>query len=250
MLAFAERGQGMFTFGFLTIIVFANVIATIKLWRETARRRRKPKSKFMNALLHGEPITPKHLPPKAIGESFPSRVNDEDKLFFDEFADFADAVNDLLAGSPWRLQELPDTELKCARFSDGPTFGRRYAIFHNQVSSGTLEISADFPFYISEKKVRMHIKLNWILLFAFDAVDDFLASVAAHVCYSGVNTKEYFETNLAIHRALLGLLWETEQVPELEIADGYWGGLELRLGGSASWYFVRREALRKRLAAN
>jgi len=49
-------------------------MATIALWRDSARKPEKLKRKFTAALLHDEPITPRHQPPKAIGERFNSLV--------------------------------------------------------------------------------------------------------------------------------------------------------------------------------
>jgi hypothetical protein len=54
--------------------VLLNVMATIALWRDSARKPEKLKRKFTAALLHGEPITPRHQPPLAIGERFNSLV--------------------------------------------------------------------------------------------------------------------------------------------------------------------------------
>jgi len=49
-------------------------MATIGLWRDSARKPEKSQKKFTAALLHGEPITPRHQPPKAIGERSTSLV--------------------------------------------------------------------------------------------------------------------------------------------------------------------------------
>jgi len=83
----------MMTFEVLAIIVFLNVMATIALWRQAARKPEKLNKKFRNALLHSAPITPNHQPPNKIGESAPSLVRLQDLLFFDDFRDFGDVVN-------------------------------------------------------------------------------------------------------------------------------------------------------------
>jgi hypothetical protein len=132
------------TFEVLTVIVFLNVIATISLWHAAARKPDKLKKKFLSKLRDSKPISPKHRPPKNIGDdAFPSLATREDRLFFDDFRDFADVVNwwlgDEHVGGPWRLQELPDTELRLSLGDSRPSFGRRYDIFYNQVPVGTLE---------------------------------------------------------------------------------------------------------------
>jgi hypothetical protein len=116
------------TFEILTIIVLLNVGGTITLWQQLQQAARKPpkfKKKFLNALLHSEPIAPRHDSPKTISGSL---VTPDDRVFFSEFTHFAAVVNwwfaDRHVGSPWRLQELPDTELKLG-FSDMPDYGRR-----------------------------------------------------------------------------------------------------------------------------
>src|SRR5215831_4387881 len=132
------------SFNFLAVVVLLNVMATIALWRVAARRPERLKKKFISALVRGAPITPRHQPPKAIGEGFDSLVGNDDRQLFKDFAEFADVVNWWLVetdgGSPWRLQEMPDTELKLPPLED-PAFGRRYSIFHNQIRLGTLEVS-------------------------------------------------------------------------------------------------------------
>ena len=93
----------------LTIIVVLNVLATIALWRKAAHRPEKLKKKFLNQLLHSEPVTPKHEPPPALKKDAWG-VNEKVLQFFDDFREFANVVNWWLAdehvGSAWRLQEL------------------------------------------------------------------------------------------------------------------------------------------------
>src|SRR5215475_6483098 len=95
----------------LTVIVLANVVVTIALWLESARRtpQFKLKKKFINQLLSfsSKPITPKHQPPKS------ESLNPNNQRFLDDFADFANIINARFEGwSAWRLQELPETEYR------------------------------------------------------------------------------------------------------------------------------------------
>jgi hypothetical protein len=72
-----------------------NVVITIALWLEARRRPPQPKlkRKFVKQLLgiSLEPITPKHQPPKTFSGG------SKDQPFFDDFADFANVVNQGLA---------------------------------------------------------------------------------------------------------------------------------------------------------
>jgi hypothetical protein len=79
--------------GILIVIVALNVMATITLWREAARRPHRLKKKFITALWRTSPIVPKHQRPKMIGETCPSLVTERDQFFFDDFAELADVVN-------------------------------------------------------------------------------------------------------------------------------------------------------------
>jgi hypothetical protein len=245
-------GEDDMTFEIFAIIVFVNVLATIALWRSAARAPAKPKKGFIDKLRKSEPITPKHQPPAAIDEKFGSFVTDEDRQFFADFADFASVVNwwfgDAHVGSAWRLQELPDTELKLD-ITDRPSLGRRYDVFHNQVRLGSLELSAGIHYSAEKPDVFANIELDWVRLLAFESVEEFLTGLALHVSDPNPNTKEHFEARLLIDRALTQTLWQAQQVTEFEFDGQDWGELKLRLNGSAPWYLTRRQALRNRLSA-
>jgi hypothetical protein len=135
----------------VTIVVAVNAMATITLWREAARKPPRPNKQFLKKLMHSEPITPKHNPQKVAGAEFSSRADDQYRRFFADFAPFADVVNSWLAdefiGSRWRLQELPDGDVRLnVDFSDGPRLGRCYELFYNQVSLGRLEIQPGYEY--------------------------------------------------------------------------------------------------------
>ena|SRR5215470_9101151 len=100
----------------LTIAVLLNAGATIELWRRAARRPEKLKKKFLKQLWESEPITPKHEPPPPLKKDL--FVREAELQFFSDFEDFANVINSWLTdeyayphGNPWRLQELPKSEL-------------------------------------------------------------------------------------------------------------------------------------------
>jgi hypothetical protein len=110
------------------------------LWLEARRRPPQPKlkRKFVKQLLRIslEPITPKHQPPKIRLEELVG----EDRLFFGDFADFANVINERLSeeyvrGS-WWLEELPETSLSGYTYN----FGRSYAVFYNRAQVGKLNV--------------------------------------------------------------------------------------------------------------
>jgi hypothetical protein len=239
------------SFELLSIIVALNVVATIALWRQAVRHPEQLKKKFLNQLWRGKPITPKHqqpapLKPDAWG------VGAHDLRFFTDFKDFADVVNwwfadeDLSGRAPWRLQELPDPELRLGSFEGGPRYGRRYEVFHNQVRVGILELKAANRNYSTQSpRVATHIELEWARLLACGVIRDFFEVIALHTCDLRPLSPEYFEAHLCIDRAMLLLLWETQQVSafgSVEVAPGH-GEVEVQFDGLAEFYFS--QALRK-----
>jgi hypothetical protein len=178
-------------------------------------------------------------------------VDDDDRRFFADFAEFADVVNWWLVddGSRWRLQELPDGDLRLVDFSAGPIYGRCYDIFHNQIKLGRLEIRPG-PRYSADPDVFTEIEIDWVRLLSFGSINGFLSTIAMHLCDSKAKTDSNFNADSAIVAALTKALWETQQITEFEDLDGQgWGEFSLQLQGHASpLYLHRREALRKKPA--
>jgi hypothetical protein len=166
--------------------------------------------------------------------------------FFDDFEDFANVVNWWLADrdheGPWRLQELPDTELKLV-FSDMPDFGRRYDIFHQQVRIGTLEVSPNPRYSFENPVVRGQIEIDWVRLLSFATLTTCLHAIALHICDPDPNSREYVQASSAVTGALLHALWDAYEIDDFNLEPGF-GKLELHLNGSALWYVERRYALR------
>jgi hypothetical protein len=229
------------SFNVLVVVVILNALATIALWRNVARKPEKLRKQFIKALLHSEPIEPKHRQPKTIGEGW--GVHEEDRKFFTDFADFADVANWWFSrphvGEPWRLQELPDTGLKLD-FSDEPTYGRRYDIYHNQVQVGKLELSTT---YLSENKVFAQMNLERVRLLPISTIRALLNGLALHICDPDRTSDEYRQGRIAIDGCLTDTLWQSQRISEFDVQDGDlqdYGDLDLQLEGSAKWYFGRR----------
>ena len=236
------------SFNVLVAIVIINVLATLALWQTTTKLRRavwhRPgelKKQFTDALWESKPIAPKHRPPKVIGEGFSSLVTDTDEQFFKDFEDFADVVNWWFAnpnvGSPWRLEELPDTELMLNYGSDMPSFGRRYSIYHNQAKVGTLEVSPSLP----ETNVDAEISLDYARLLPVSTIRSLFGGIAEHICDRDPAVDERSKAQTAIDDCLIDALWRTQQVSQYNVLDSQdYGNLDLRINGSAKWYFGRR----------
>jgi hypothetical protein len=229
----------------LTIIVVVNVVVTYSL---AAQRQPKLKKKFRKQLYGTNPITPKHQPPKAIGGKFESLVRKQDRVFFADFADFASVVNWWLAdehvGSRWQLQELPETELSLhGVFDYGPTFGRSYAVFFNEVRLGALEVKPSGRYSPDHPCVITYLHLDYVRLLSFKTIRDFFDVIAMHACYYSRDSKEYFEAQQAIDRAMTEALWRSNEVDVYNINAPDYGEIDLRLDGLASWYLERRAAV-------
>jgi hypothetical protein len=222
--------MGNTSFQILTTIVFVNLVATISLWRASARKPTKPKRKLIKQL-HRIPIA--HSPPKAIEIS--SRLDEKDRQFLRDFAGFALVLNRWFDGehvkSPFRLQELPDTEIQLGGLPK-PIYGWRYAIFYNQARLGTLEIWPEHRYSAEIPNVHTTIRLGGIRLLPFDTVREFLNTLARYVC-DGDQDSRNLQTD--IDSTLTGVLWQTQQFG----ASGEdWGELNLHLDGSAYAYLV------------
>jgi hypothetical protein len=227
------------SFDTLTVIVLVNVVVTIALWLEFTRRPSQPKlkRKFIKQLsdLRSTPITPKHQPPKTFGGG------PRDQLFFDDFADFANVVNQRLADwSRWRLQELPETSLPTV-LSDQYTPGRNYAVFYNQAQVGKLGVAPGF-YRADHPDVTTHIHLDYARMLPFDTIRDFLKSIAGYTCCH--DDKEYFQAQQAIDRAMMEALWRSNQLDGWNFRLPDIGEINLQFSGLASAYLEHREFIR------
>jgi hypothetical protein len=146
----------------LIAIVAINAVVTLSLWRMMATKANRPaglNKKAAKALWHSDPIVPRHDPPKVVGGRFPSLADEADRVFFDDFEEFADVVNwwfaDEYVGSRFRLQELPDGNVKLnIGYDSGPVAGRCFAVYYNQSRIGRIELHPDaFPEYTPKPRV-------------------------------------------------------------------------------------------------
>jgi hypothetical protein len=221
----------------LTAIAFLTILATYILWQ--SKRPEKQKEKFLRSLLHSTPIEPKHNGPKHIGGEFESLTDDDDRRFFNDFAAFGNVVNGWLSdaqfGVPWRLQELPETELRLA-ISDSPKFGRRYQIFYNQEQIGELEVSAGYPYTPTVRNVYANLELDWVRFLSFSRLTGFLHDIASHIQTDG----SHLAMQNSIHHAIMEAMWRSVQIHEYDLGTDY-GQLELQLAGTADWYFRKKK---------
>ena len=236
----------------LSIVVLLNAGATITLWQRAARRPEKLKKKFRNRFWNGKPITPKHEPPPPLKKDAYG-VGKEQLQFFSDFEDFAEVVNWWLADpdayhrNSWRLQELPKSELLALGYF-GPTYGRTYAVFHNQVRVGKIEIAPRWKYSTQDPRVEVHVELDWVRLFSFKTIRGFLIDIAKYLSEAR-SELEWLQTIQKIDLALIGVLWQTQEISQFKFAmdEPSYGEIKVYLDGLGSFYFKRREAWRKEI---
>jgi hypothetical protein len=236
----------------LWIVVILNAGATITLWQRAARRPEKLKKKFRNRLWESEPITPKHKPPPPLKRDA-WLIQEHDLQFFSDFEDFANVVNSWLTdqyayphGNPWRLQELPKFELLKFGNPEYRTYGRCYAVFHNQVRVGQIEITSQSDYSSQNPRVEAHVELHWVRLLALGTIRGFLIDIAQHVSETGFKL-EWLYTLHEIDLAVIDVLWKTQEISQFGMNDEpSHGEIEVEFGGLASFYLRRRQAWRKK----
>jgi hypothetical protein len=92
--------------------------------------------------------------------------------------------------------------------------------------------------------VTTHIHLDYVRLLPFDAIRDFLKSIAGCVCYNSLG-KEYFQAHQAIDHAMTEALWRSNHLDVEDYRLPDIGEINLRLNGIASEYLESRDNLRK-----
>jgi hypothetical protein len=121
-------------------------------------------------------------------------------------------------------------------------------VFHNQIRLGEIEIAPNYKYSTETPHVMAHIELDWVRLFAFGTIRDFLTAIARHITDYRSETEEY-EKNRAIDRALMEVLWKTQEISQFGLDDEpSHGEIEVRLQGLAIYYCERRESMRRQAA--
>jgi hypothetical protein len=122
-------------------------------------------------------------------------------------------------------------------------------VFHNQVRIGEIEIEPDWKYSTQNPRVTTHVELDWVRMLAAGRIRGFLIDLAQHISEYRPGTVEYLQTNHEIDLALIGVLWETQEVSQygFENEPGH-GQIEVELSGLASFYLERRQAFRNQAA--
>jgi hypothetical protein len=237
----------------LTTIVVINALATVALWRQVSGKVSRPlglNKKAEKALWRSDPIVPKHTPPKAAGASVPSLVDDEDRRFFEEFKEFADVVNwwlsDEFINSSFRLQDLPDDDMSLnVSYDYGPIFGRRFALYFNQMDIGRLEIYPSTGYATDHPVVNTSVEITVPRLLGFGQLTEFLRAIAMHVTRGEAGSAYPLSAEFSIQFGLTETLWGNYRISEFDRQFGEvedWGELNVSFHGVAEFYKQRKNA--------
>jgi hypothetical protein len=110
------------------------------------------------------------------------------------------------------LQELPTSELSKLSF-EGTTYGRRYAVFHNQVRVGEIELEPYSTYTTQNPRVTVRIELNWVRLLWFENIRNFLLYTAINTFEYEEGTLEFLKINHKIDLAMMEVLWKSQKIP-------------------------------------
>jgi len=120
-------------------------------------------------------------------------------------------------------------------------------VFHNQVRLGEFEVEPRWSAYRTKKtRVSAYVKINWVRLLHFGRIRSFLTDIALHVTEYQPGTLEYLQTNQEIDRAVMALLWDTQEISMFEFEFDHqpdYGEIKVQLDGMANYYLERRQAL-------
>ena len=103
----------------------------------------------------------------------------------------------------------------CIRDSYGPTYGRTYAVFHNQVRVGKIEIAPRWKYSTQDPRVEVHVELDWVRLFSFKTIRGFLIDIAKYLSEAR-SELEWLQTIQKIDLALIGVLWQTQEISQFK----------------------------------
>jgi hypothetical protein len=234
----------------LSFIVAVNAVVTFSLiralWQMDAAKANRParlSKKAAKLLRHGDPIVPRHDPPKIDFSKFSGNSAQSTREFFRDFKEFADVMNSDLAESygnwvvpsRFRLQDRPEDDVgRIIRFRiDGRSTGRCFQLFYNEYPVGLLEIEQVWPGYSTETPIVLtNVEIDMARYLRYNELKRFLETIASYVTKFnpiGALNGDYVDARLDIDAALTEALWGEDQ-----------GDLLVQFRGQAEYYMYRR----------
>lgn len=213
------------TFLFVMLLFFYMNYVTSDL-RERIGLDNRPSQKWIDTLLFGKPIKPNHEKSEGIPEKGWG-VSEEDHAFFEDFAEFADFLNEWLSkeNEPWRLQERAGTRWPEAY--DSPSYGKIYSIFYNQQEIGSLALQAGLQYSHDKPNVFSIVKIIEARLIPYRRITSLHSALRHHL-----TDEPHAETQRVLLSELMETVWE---IGSYQNSD-----LKMRLSGLATTYLKRR----------
>jgi hypothetical protein len=117
--------------------------------------------------------------------------------------------------------------------SDGPSYGRRYDIFYNQIKIGDLEIEAHWNYSPAAPEVTTAIELDWARLLRFGQISNLIYWIGILTASGGGPSGEERRAAMdALRGAALDQLWQIEY--DRDIDDRAMGGrINIQFSGTA-----------------
>jgi hypothetical protein len=177
-----------------------------------------PSAKWVQNLLHGQPIEPTHERSQGIPRDGWG-ISEKDHVFFENSEDFANDMNQRFStlDEPWRLQEQAKTEVGQLG-DDGPVYGRQYRIFFNEQMTGRVRLRAKFNYSAECQNVDAVISIENARLLPFNAVVDLLDLLIDRL---STDPSAHEEAKQRMLFAMMAAVWNTgpEAIrnPDLEV---------------------------------
>jgi hypothetical protein len=198
----------------------------------------KPSRQFLHKLLETEPIDPVHERPNRFTRH-DWGVTDGDIAFFRDFMPFGDVMNNFFGRHPnspekghWRLQGLAKVDMGD---DDGPSYGRNYKIFFNQVEVGRLGIRAGLlKKYTSDTpNVSANLEL-WLYprYIPFKYIYELFHTIIMWL--TDDSHDQMMNNSLYMHLAIIWTIWDTKSDTDAPV--------ELRFDGTARNFLAHARA--------
>jgi hypothetical protein len=230
-------------------IVVCNAAATLLIFlgmlgmgfTKANRPVRLPR-KATKLLWRSDPIVPKHDPPEG-------PEHDADRVFFEDFKDFAHVINwhlsDKYVGSGFRLEDLPSPHVQVVVFVGSNRErvfppGRCFKLYYNQYPVGRLQIHPAHGYTTKKSVVYAEVVIDRARNLRYGELMKFLGVIADFVAGRNPESDGHIESRRSIETALVETLWGNYENDQgrgsFDAWEGDDKGLVVRFKGRAEWY--------------
>ena len=217
-----------FVLAFITIAYFEIRMSSLS---EKIGLNELPEFNAQIEFLRQKPSVPKHDP--ADPSTYPMRLSEPEQQFFHDFEAFADVINFDLKETPWRIQSSADTDIGTLE-TDGPMFGRRYAVLFGAKKNGELVVRDAYNYTHDTPNVHVKIEIYNARRFPLWHIGSIISSITNMTCRDAT---EKVEVDMRLNTAMLNVLWPlNQQVVNVD-------ELEFSYSGIAENYFRRLAAM-------